>query len=375
MVVDPRRDHSIRIPRPDLTLKIGAPNACDDCHADKGTQWSEDYVAKWYGAKRRRPKHFGEALHAAHTGAPEATEALCLLAVDLNQPAIARATAIRELAVRPSPAALRAIAAALPDSNPNVRAAAVLALQNYPPPVRLRAFPLLSDQVRQVRVAATAALAGVSPEQITSKQRAALQKAVLEYVRSELTNADRPSAHTNIGSVLVRMGQFGPGERSYLTALNLAPGDIIATVNLADLYRMVQRDDVGENVLRTGLAANPGAAPIHHALGLLLVRRDRSEEAFPFLERAMELQPDIPRYGYVYGVALHSAGKVKDALRTLEAVHRRHGDDSDVLSALALYHRDAGHIPSAIVYAEKLVRIRPEDANARLLLQKLRDGR
>ena len=32
MVVDPRHDHSMRIPRPDLSVAIGTPNACNNCH-------------------------------------------------------------------------------------------------------------------------------------------------------------------------------------------------------------------------------------------------------------------------------------------------------------------------------------------------------
>ena len=34
MAVDPRRDHSLRIPRPDLSVKHGTPNACTQCHID-----------------------------------------------------------------------------------------------------------------------------------------------------------------------------------------------------------------------------------------------------------------------------------------------------------------------------------------------------
>lgn len=34
MVVDPRRDHSFRVPRPDLSVKIGTPNACTGCHLE-----------------------------------------------------------------------------------------------------------------------------------------------------------------------------------------------------------------------------------------------------------------------------------------------------------------------------------------------------
>lgn len=372
MVVDPRRDHSIRIPRPDLTLSIGTPNACNGCHDDKTPQWSEDAVAKWYGAKRRRPTHFGETLHLAHTGNPGATDALTRLVGNMSQPAIARATAVHELSLRPSPEALQAVEGALRDPNPNVRSAAALALQDYPPQERLRAFALLNDRVRQVRVAATEALAGVRVKELDAGQREDLAKAAAEYVRSELTNSDRPSAHTNIGSLLVRMGHFAAAERSYLTALDMSPGNIIASVNLADLYRMVDRDDVGEKVLRTGLAADPGAAAIHYALGLLLVRRDRMEEALPFLERAAELQPEVARYGYTHGVALHSAGKTGEAIRVLEQVHRRHGDDVDVIVALISFNQEVGKIPAAIVYTEKLIRIRPEELGAHQLLRQLR---
>jgi predicted CXXCH cytochrome family protein len=49
MVVDARRDHSLRIPRPDLSMKLGTPNACNNCHTDKSAQWASNTVYKWYG--------------------------------------------------------------------------------------------------------------------------------------------------------------------------------------------------------------------------------------------------------------------------------------------------------------------------------------
>src|SRR5262245_27469907 len=40
MVVDQRHDHSFRIPRPDLSIRYGTPNACNDCHVDKSPAWA-----------------------------------------------------------------------------------------------------------------------------------------------------------------------------------------------------------------------------------------------------------------------------------------------------------------------------------------------
>ena len=35
MLVDRRHDHGFRVPRPDVSAKLGTPNACNDCHGDK----------------------------------------------------------------------------------------------------------------------------------------------------------------------------------------------------------------------------------------------------------------------------------------------------------------------------------------------------
>ena len=47
MVIHPRHDHSMRIPRPDLTVTLGTPNACNACHTDKSAQWAADAVRTW----------------------------------------------------------------------------------------------------------------------------------------------------------------------------------------------------------------------------------------------------------------------------------------------------------------------------------------
>src|SRR5437762_2449115 len=93
MVIDARRDHSFRIPRPDLSIKIGTPNACNTCHKDKSPQWASEAVAKWYGTTRIQPPHYGEVIAAARAGKPEAEAQLITLAQDAAIPNIVRVTA------------------------------------------------------------------------------------------------------------------------------------------------------------------------------------------------------------------------------------------------------------------------------------------
>ncbi|MHC5068318.1 MAG: ammonia-forming cytochrome c nitrite reductase subunit c552, partial [Planctomycetota bacterium] len=49
MGVDWRRDHSMRVPRPDLSLRHGTPNACTTCHSDQDDAWASEHFRKWYG--------------------------------------------------------------------------------------------------------------------------------------------------------------------------------------------------------------------------------------------------------------------------------------------------------------------------------------
>lgn len=372
MVVDARRDHSMRVPRPDLTLEIGTPNACNGCHTDRSPEWAADQVARWYGRERQVEPHFSEALSAGRSGGPGALEALVRLAGDTAQPDIARATALFALRRYPAAAAADEVARALSDDDPLVRVGALSALQSADPASRLRlAYPLLEDPIRAVRVEAVQVLALVPPEMMSPRQLGLLDRTVAEYVASQLANADRPGAHLNIGVLYTERRQFAEAEAAYRTALRLDPSFVEALINLADLYRVQGRDDEGENLLRQALDITPDEAVAHHALALLLVRRGRMPEAIAELREAATLAPEDPRFSYVYAVALKETGQLDEALDVLERAHHRRQNDPEILAALVSLHRDRGDTSAALEYARKLVALSPQDAEARELLKRL----
>ncbi len=378
MVVDPRRDHSFRIPRPDLSKALGTPNACNQCHTDWPPEWAADAVAQWYGP-RPRDVHFGEALHAGRTGAAGAAHRLAALAADTNRPAIVRASALSLLVDSAGPAAhatLAAIEIGLADDDALVRLAAVDAVADSDAVQRLRlAAPLLDDPVRAVRIRAARALAAVAAGVTDAGVRKALERAMAEYVQSELTNAERPESHVNLGNFYAEQRRFGLAEASYRTALRLDAEHVPAHVNLADLHRARGRDDRAEPLLRRAVEIAPPNAAAHHALGLLLVRQGHAPQAIEWFRRAVELAPDDPRFGYVYAVSLHSAGRLADALRELERTHAVNPADRDVLTALILFHREAGTLDAAIRFAEKLLAAAPDDPAGVQLLMDLRADR
>lgn len=355
MVVDPRHDHSLRIPRPDLSVKLGTPNACNSCHGTFRAEWAAEKVREWYGQPAQGFQDYAEVLHAGRDGAPAAGQQLAGLVEDKKVPAIARATALSLLQPYLSPALLHVIKAGLQDSDPLVRVAAIRALRTAPLAIRLElGFPLLKDPVRAVRVEAARLLAPVREQNLTADQRSVLDQAFKEYEATQDINADRPESHLNLGSFYAERGQLAKAETAYKKAIEIQPSFTPAYVNIADLYRVKGKDDDGAGWLRKALAVNPDDAEARYALGLLGVRQKRLPEALAQFERAARLRPDNPRYSYVYAVALNSAGKATEAINVLEKAYQRHPRNREILSGLVAFHRETGNLSAAKKYAAKL---------------------
>jgi Flp pilus assembly protein TadD len=230
---------------------------------------------------------------------------------------------------------------------------------------------LLRDPILTVRIDAARALAAVPKDRMSSSDRSDFERAFGEYVQSLLVDADRAEAHLGLANAYAEQGDLARAEKEYGTALELVPAMAGAYANLADLYRAEGRDADAEKVLREGLRRAPRDAGLHHALGLTLVRRKRTEEALLELEKAATLPPERARYVYVYAVALDSTGQTKRALEVLASAHGRHAGNRDILLALASISAKSGDLPAASAYARKLLDLDPEDAEARRLVDQL----
>jgi Flp pilus assembly protein TadD len=121
-----------------------------------------------------------------------------------------------------------------------------------------------------------------------------------------------------------------------------------------------------------GIALTPRQADLHHALGLLLVRKGDKPAGLQSLAQAARLAPDNPRYAYVQAIALNSLGKRAEALALLRTTQARHPDDLDTLNALVSIQAEAGDARGALVYAEKMAVLMPDDPSVRRLLADLK---
>ena len=360
MEVDPRRDHSLRVPRPDLSVKIGTPNACSGCHVRdrletmhgkskeklneaeyavwiqfgqsdpvvanaiaETDRWCDQACEKWYGENRNTPFHFAETLHAFRTQQPGAIEAMLQIACDRDRgshwvPEIARATLFNELAENRVPLGSQ-VKSIVPlahslENDPMVRAAAVRALGSGPPHlVRKPLLDALEDPSRLVRIAAAnTILQSELYRHLRGRERLQVDQVTDREVHNSLRSAaDRAAAHLAWAMIQETRGNVNDAVESYQSAMRVEPHAAGARSNLAALL-----DRIAEN-------ETPERAKVMTDRASQL----RAEE-LPLLARDAELAKQNASVQYRYGLALYLNGQLDEAIEKLTEATRLEPDSS-----------------------------------------------
>lgn len=299
MEIDPRRDHSLRVPRPDLSLKLGTPNACTGCHLntpprklppaedqpeldpatrakfrqyndwivaareDKAVRrelnrldtWARDHTKRWFGGKASAPDHYALALAAARANKPDAEKLLLALVRNRQAPSIARATALAHLAQFESPDCFAAARRALADSDPQVRSSAIgfyeqeiaqaLAKDGPGSGTKFTAslvkdlLPLLTDKTRLVRSEVGRVMARLPADKrgnlLSGQERESLLAAIEDFKAHLLAENDRSGAHMSLGVLYETLEKTADAEAAYQTAIAVEPRTVGPRTNLAAL--------------------------------------------------------------------------------------------------------------------------------------------
>lgn len=359
MVVDPRRDHSFRVPRPDLTVEIGIPNSCNNCHQkpEETPHWAADTVRKWYGPKRPDDPHWAPAFAAARSGKPEGAEMLAELLRRRETPAIVKATAVELLGQYDTKLSRAERERALDDPHALVRSAAVQSVtaESFEQLADLLA-PRLKDKSRLVRMQAAVRLASVPAPLLNSEQRVARDAALQEYRDGQALSLERAASH----------------------------------LHLAELDRALGRPDKAIGHLRNAIKREGYLTGPRSELASLLeqssgnpaeVERLRKEE-LELLKRDVQILPDSAAAFYRLGLMQYLLGQLANAEQSLAKAAELGEFIYDYHLALALLQErrfeqddDAAYADRAIATLKKMNALRPNDPQTNEILRRIVESR
>jgi len=333
MGVDDRRDHSFKIPRPDISQAYNTPNACTKCHDDKSNQWASDTLVKWHGQPEPllTSKQYLMALNSGQ--AISLAQHLTIIS-DEQLDVISRATAIQLLSYTTQTLSADVLAPYLNHSEGLIRLSAASTATLLPAKDKVKYLsPLLKDQYKSIRIAAAR---GLITSDVSAVDQPLFDKAFKALIFSNKINSWRGEGVANQGVLSIEMNELSDAEKSFKNAIKIEPYFETGYINLADIYRTQQKPFQVASVLSKGIKNNPNSADLHYSYGLHFVRQKKIEKGLVLFERAMTLMPDNPQYAYTYILALDGAGQSKQALTTLKTLIMNYQNNAQ-LKELGLY--------------------------------------
>ena len=361
MGIDYRHDHGFSLPNPGRALKLGTPDACLGCHQDVAGQAVAEQFEHWYGKARDTAPRYDESLALVRNGRPGASRALFQQLERGDLPAIRRATLLAELPGYPSERALNLAANDLNHAAPQVREAAVRAVNALLPPEQRRDLlgPLLNDPVLAVRAIAARGLLGMGTTGLGNYEKA-WNKAIGEYEAIQLNLAERAEANLNLASLYQGNGRADQVEGRLRTAVERDP----------DFSPPAWRWCNGSTPTTAGRKASgcwprPCAITRNRRCCTTLAAwrccAGERQDAIAAFREAVRLEPGNAQYGHALATALHDDGKLEEACQRLEQVLENAPANREARLTLIGYWREAGQIQKVQALLAELEQLNPDD--------------
>ena len=273
---DARRDHALHWPDPRMSIELGVPNACLNCHKDKDHQWCMEYLEKRYkeegmGKYRQRFRAAGHAMQ----GKGSVDELLA--AYKAEEIPAWRATLLGLLAQFPLTPEVQAVAlGATQDPDALVRAAAVELLGGDT--VR----KALADKTRSVRHAAAWALFPHLP---------AGHPAVNEILETATHQADQPTGAIQLAMLANAAGNTAAADLQYRRAVQRDPASAVARMDYAVFLAQQKRPVDALRQMLDCAREHPQNAEVQYRLGLILIEVGQYRPALRAMQKALNIAP------------------------------------------------------------------------------------
>lgn len=353
MGIDDRRDHSFRIPRPDISIKYNIPNACNDCHADKSFQWSEDYIKKYYGERKKFT--YASILADGYLQKENTDTSLIRLIKNDLYSEVVRAAAIQYLSFYQTQEADETIKMMMDSPEPIIREAAINSFNSNNTMNFINTLePLLNDPVKIVRLAAAERLSAVQKDFFSDSLYIILTGVRKEYLDALMYTSDFPTGKYNLGNYYSNEGDYLNAERFYKDAIKMDSLFYPAKSNLALLCYNQGKLQEAEKLFIDLIKNHSEYTQGEYYLGLLYAEQKRYKEAAEVLEKAASKADMNPRIFYNLGLIYQYLNKKEKAESSLRKAYSSSPDEFDIIYALADFYIKRGEKNPALKYAEEL---------------------
>jgi tetratricopeptide (TPR) repeat protein len=367
---DLRHDHSFRVPRPDLSVKYGTPNACSNCHKDKSEKALADAIIKWYGSKRKY--HFADDLIPGSRLDANSEKHLTNLIENKFVPKIIKATATFYLGSIPTQSSLNTILARLASKEAQIRYRALRSLASFPAESwRDAVGPLLSDKVRAVRIAAADLYVGIPVEQIPSQYVKAFSSAKIELEKSLLYQTDFSVGNVMLADYYMKLQDYANAEKFYLRGLKKDANMNYALLNLSVVYNLQGKNKQALQALQLAIKNDPKNDRVYYNMALLYNETNNIPEAEKSFAKAVELKSMNPKVYYNYGLLLNQNKKSKQAETVLLKGITLNPSDPELYYALTFVYIQSNNKVKAQQTALKLKQLDPNNSNYQQIFSSL----
>jgi tetratricopeptide (TPR) repeat protein len=365
MGLDYRRDHSFRIPNPEMSEGLGTPNACTYCHADKTNKWATGYMDKWYGENRRLS--YGAYIAQIDETDTSGFNKLVSISKDELFPPVMRAIALLRLSEQYPGKSNPALLSSFSDIESIIRFTAV---QNFTVSSASEIdflLPLLNDPVKAIRIEVASKLSAVH-EQIPKESKKLFEQVRDEYIASMKYSADFAASRINLGNAYSYLGDTIEAIDQFKEAIRIDDEFFPAKVNLALLFNSLGENDKAELLLKDVVKKHPGQSAVKYSLGLLLAEMGKYEEAVDYLKMASLEMPNHVRAFYNLGQIEDFLGNIPEAENALLRAYQLEPDGQSVLIALIEFYLKQREFQKAKPLALKYLKTYPDDPSIQQVL-------
>ncbi|WP_008582988.1 tetratricopeptide repeat protein [Niabella soli] len=367
---DWRNDHTFRVPRPDLSVTYGTPNACNNCHTNKSAQWASDAVVKWFGPTR--PHHFSEDLIPGSKLDAGSQAHLMRLIQDTATPSIVQAAAVQYLSNAPGDNNATALIQEFSNKDAQVRYRAVTGLSSFSPGLWKDAIqPMLVDKVRAVRIAAANLVLSANDRELIAGLGTAYTNALQELEANVLYQTDFSAGDVIAADYYLKLKNYDKAESFYLKGLQKDDQMNYARLNLSTVYNLKGNNQAALQTLLDAARIDPKNDRIYFNLALLYNELQQPDNVEKSLQKAISLKSANPRVYYNYGILLQQKKQYTPAEQQYKKALELAPADADINYALCVLYLQQNNPAAARSYAQTLKKYYPGDQRFFQLWQQL----